>query len=130
MSAVVPVNQVDEGFAIFGAAGANVFNTKAFDCSKSKTASFTISWGAVAATAGTLKFQGTDDPRVISDPGNAVWVDLTVTTFHGSWPTVGATASQALVVLESLPHYVRLVDTQSAGGGANQFKVFAFGRAI
>lgn len=81
--------------------------------------SLTILWAAVAATAGVLSLEGTDDPT------QTTWVPLTITTYHGTWPNVAATASQALVVLSDCPAFVRIRYTRSAGGGAAQFNAYA-----
>ena len=78
--------------------------------------SFTLNWAAGGAgTAGTLSFEGTDDPT------QNVWVPLTIATFHGTFPTVGTGAAKALVVLDNCPGYVRLKYTPTGGGAANQF---------
>lgn len=85
-----------------------------------RTASFTTAWGAGASTAGALGFEGTDDP----DKAAGSVVPLTTAVSHGTFPTVGATAGKALVVLTNCPGYVRQVYTRSAGGVADQFKSF------
>lgn len=83
-----------------------------------RLASLTVAWGAVAATAGALSIEGTDDP------GGTAAVPLTVATSHGTWPTVGATASAALVVLTNCPGWIRVRYTRTAGGGADQFQTY------
>lgn len=84
-----------------------------------RVASLTLSWGAVASTAGVLAAEGTDDPTF------ATWVPLTVSVTHGTWPNVAAVAANAMVVLSNCPGFVRLKYTRSAGGGADQFNVYA-----
>lgn len=83
-----------------------------------RTASFTTSWAAAASTAGVLSFEGTDDPS------QTAVVPLGISVSQGTFPNVGATASQALVVLTNCPGYVRQRYTRSAGGVADQFKSF------
>lgn len=80
-----------------------------------RRASFSLAWAAAASTAGTLAFEGTDDA------GQTVVIPLTVATFHGTFPTVGATAGNMLVVLDNCPGWVRLKYTKSGGGAAAQF---------
>lgn len=84
-----------------------------------RNASFTLAWSEAASTAGTLSFEGTDDPS------QAVYAPLTIATKHGTFPAVGATADKALVALSNCPGWVRLVYTRSGGGGANQFNAYA-----
>lgn len=95
------------------------------DCSKSHCVSFTVTWTAVASTAGTLSLQGTDDPAKAATS----LVTLTLPTTHGAWPTVAATASTALAIIENPPRFVRVVYTRSAGGGAGQFNTYVSARA-
>lgn len=83
--------------------------------------SLTLFWSLVASTSGTLSVQGTDDP----DLGTDSWVNLTVGTYHGTWPTVGAAKANALVVLDNCPLYVRVKYVKAGGGGANQFQGWA-----
>lgn len=85
-----------------------------------RRASFTLAWTLVAATSGTLAFEGTDDPAKAA----ANVVTLTIATSHGTYPTVGAAAANALVVLDNCPGYVRVKYTRAAGGGAGQFSGF------
>jgi hypothetical protein len=80
-----------------------------------RAASFTLAWAGATSTAGTLSFEGTDDPA------QGVVVPLTINTSHGTFPTVGAAASQALVVINNCPAYVRMKWTRSGGGAAGQF---------
>ncbi len=114
------------------------------DCTYCHQISFTIAWTAVAATAGTLTIEGTDDPtqanslyshsyayaQVAADftAGTNV-VPLTITTTHGTYPTVSTSAANAMVILENPPRFVRVKYTRSAGGGAAQFTVLASARA-
>lgn len=77
--------------------------------------SWTTAWAAVAATSGTLSFEGTDDPTQTSV------VALTPTVTHGTYPTVGTAAAAALVVLANCPGWVRMRYTRAAGGAAGQF---------
>lgn len=81
--------------------------------------SLSIFWAAVASTAGVLSLEGTDDPT------QTKWIPLTIQTYHGTWPNVGATASQALVVLSDCPSFVRIKYVRSGGGGAGQFNAYA-----
>ena len=102
-----------------------------FDCATCHQIGFTVSWSAVAATAGTLAIEGTDDTsQAVAGAGGANVVTLTVSTSHGTFPTVGTTAANAMVRLENPPHWVRLKYTRSAGGGASQFQAFAHGRSV
>lgn len=80
-----------------------------------RRASFTLNWAGAASTAGTLSFEGTDDPT------QTVAVPLTLATSHGTFPTVGASAAKALVVIDNCPGWVRLKYTGTGGGAANQF---------
>lgn len=82
--------------------------------------SSTIAWSAVAATAGVITFEGSDDPA------HAAPVTLTIDKTHGDdISAVGASAGEAVVVLADCPGWVRIVYTRSAGGGAGQFTMFA-----
>ena len=85
-----------------------------------RVASFTILWAAFAATAGTLSFEGTDDPTNAA----ASWVPITVAKSHGTFPAVGAVAAKALVLLSNCPGWVRVKYTRSAGGTADQFQTW------
>jgi len=101
------------------------------DCRELKEIGFTISWTAVAATAGTLSFEGTDDPaQAVAGAAGTNVVVLTIATYHGTYPTVSTAAANCMVRLENPPIYVRPVYTRSAGGGAGQFSGFAHGRSI
>lgn len=86
--------------------------------------SFTVSWAGFAATAGVLSFEGTDFPAddVVNIPPAGLIVPLTITTFHGTFPNVAATAGRALVILENPPGWVRGRYTPSGGGTVNQFQ--------
>lgn len=83
-----------------------------------RNASLTCKWAAGASTAGTLSVEGTDDPT------GAVAVPLTIDKSHGTFPTVAATASQALVALSNCPGFIRLKYTRSGGGVASQFDAY------
>jgi hypothetical protein len=80
-----------------------------------RRASFTLGWAGVAATAGTLAIEGTDDPT------QTIAVALTLGTYHGTYPTVGAGAGTLLAVVDNCPGWVRLKYTRSGGGAAAQF---------
>lgn len=120
--AIRPENDHDSGFLV-GQSGLASFSSPWKDTSKSHCVSFTITWSAFAATAGTLSFEGTDDPL------QAAPVTLTVPTSHGTYPTVGTSAAGCVVVFENCPRYVRCSYTRSAGGTTGQFNVFVGARA-
>jgi hypothetical protein len=90
-----------------GAAGFRVLST-------------TISWAAFALTNGAFSVVGTDDPAQAA----ASEVLLTISSTHGTFPTVGATAANAMVVLSNCPGYVKWKYTRAAGGTAGQFNLF------
>jgi hypothetical protein len=102
------------------------------DCRELKEIGFTISWTAVAATAGTLSFEGTDDPaQAVAGAGGTNVVALAnITAAGGTYPTVGTVAANCMVRFENPPIYIRVIYTRSAGGGAGQFSGFAHGRSI
>ena len=93
---------------------------------------FTISWTAVASTDGTLSFQGTDDPaQAVAGAGGTNVVTLTVSApAGGTFPTVGAAAANCMVRFENPSHFIRVIYTRVAGGGANQFQAFTHGRRV
>jgi hypothetical protein len=84
-----------------------------------RNASLTAKWAAAGSTSGTLSIEGTDDPLGV------VAVALTIDKSHGTYPTVGATASQGLVALSNCPGFIRMKYTRAAGGAASQFDVYA-----
>lgn len=124
MADIRPQNDHNPWF-VQNQSGSSTWQSGWFDCSKSHCVSFTVSWTAVALTAGTLSLQGTDDP---TKAATSV-VTLTLSTTHGTWPTVSTTASAGLAIIENAPRFVRVVFTSTAGGGANQFNVFVGARA-
>ena len=105
-----------------------------FDASACKQLSFTISWSAVAATAGTLAFEVTNDSaQAVAGVGGTNVVAVTaalVVAAGGTYPTVSTSAANCHVAFENCSHWVRLVYTRSAGGGAGQFQAFAHGRSV
>ena len=101
------------------------------DASQYKEFGFTISWSAFAATAGTLSFEGTDDPaQAVTGAGGTNVVALTVATYHGTYPTVGTAAANCMVRFENPPMFIRPIYTRSAGGTTSQFQGFAHGRRV
>lgn len=99
------------------------------DASEYRQYGFTISWTAVAATAGTLSFEGTDDrAQAVTGAGGTNVVALTVVTYHGTYPTVSTSAANCMVRFENPPAFIRPIYTRSAGGGASQFQGFTHGR--
>jgi len=129
--AIKPMND-DQLDLLSGQTGVANWVTPWRECSQSHQVSFTIGWAAAASTAGTLSFEGTDDPTqaagLVFAPETNV-VPLTITTFHGTYPTVSTSAANALVILENPPKYVRVKYTFSAGGAAGQFRVMSSARA-
>lgn len=111
---------------LLGQTGLASFSGPWVRCDYLHRVSFTVSWTAVAATAGTLSLEGTDypidRPELGAVPATAI-VPLTITAFHGTWPAVAAIAAVGLVIAENLPRWVRLTYTRSAGGGAAQFDI-------
>jgi len=83
-----------------------------------RNVSMSTSWIAGASTAGTLSWEGTDDPA------HGAPVPLTANTYHGTGLTVGTGAGQTLIAFSGCPGYVRQKYTRSAGGVANQFNLF------
>lgn len=59
----------------------------------------------------TITLQGSNDPRVISDPGNAAWFTMVDPQGNG----ITATSAKGEALLEN-PRYIRAI---SAGGGAS-----------
>lgn len=99
--------------------------------------SFNVWWSAVAATSGTLSFQGTNDETKVTaagdtlgqpNPAAASITAITVATSHGTFPTVGTAAANCLVNLTDTPKYIRLKYTSAAGGGVNQFQAAVYGK--
>lgn len=86
---------------------------------------YMLAWTAVAATAGTLTIEVTNDP----DGGalNTLALDNAQLTWLGTGFAPSTTAGLSLIVLENLPRYVRMKYTRSAGGGADQFSLRTFG---
>ena len=84
------------------------------DCSDVVCAGFHVEWEAVALTAGTLSIEGTNDPT------QEKFQEMTISVSHGTWPTVGATAAGAIVLVQNPPRFLRLKYTQSAGGSYDQ----------
>lgn len=95
-------------------------------------------WSAVAATAGTLALQGSNDAvsGVLPAPTAQSIVTLTVATpangittgLYGAQPAAGA-AGAIMIVFARPPKLVRLDYVRSAGGGAAQFQAAWFARA-
>ena len=83
-----------------------------------RMASLQVNWTAVAATNGTLSVEGTNDAS------KTVVTSLTIDKSHGTYPTVGATASSAMVNVSDCPGWIRVKYTRVAGGGAGQFTGF------
>lgn len=114
-----------------GQSGAASWVSPWFDRQKWHLLSWNVWWTAFAATAGTLSLEGTNDPTQILDttfvPNNPV-VPLTITVFHGTWPTVGAIAAAALVNTSEGQAFERLKYTRGAGGTTGQFFAQLFGR--
>ena len=125
MSVVVPQNPKDDAYLV-GQTGLSSWQGPWFDASLCHELGFTVAWTAVAATNGTLYIEGTDDP----DKGALNVVPLTISTSHGTWPTVAAIAGNAMVRVSNPPHFIRLGYTRIAGGGAAQFKAFCHGRSL
>lgn len=103
-------------------------------CRGLRRISFTMWWTAVASTDGDFFFEGSDDPRVASDPANATWVILTPpsaslhkngsdVTLSGNLFTINASAEEMIVNFADPPAYVRLCYTRRGGGGAAQLNV-------
>ncbi len=133
MSVVVPQNPQDIAY-LANKSGLATFSGPWFDASLCKSVSFQLAWSAVAATNGTLSIEGTNDSAeaaadIVTIAVAAAGIGASV-EFQGTWPTVGAIAANALVTLRDPPHFVRVSYTRVAGGGANQFQGFAFGRSL
>ena len=89
-------------------------------------AQFQVSWTAVAATAGTLQLQGTNDQAQAA--GSILSFDNSLLTWWGNGPTVAATASTTMLAVASPMRFHRLIYTRGAGGGADQFTIACIGR--
>jgi len=104
--------------------GSTSFNAGWIDTRKCRELVAHVSWTAIAATAGTLALQGSEDDSLSSTTA----VTLTATVTHGAQPT-GGTAGSLILVVEYIPSFVRLIYTRTGGGGANQFTAWIMGRA-
>jgi hypothetical protein len=102
------------------------FNGDTVDCRKLTRLSFTAQWTADsgAARAGRFKLQTTDDPRALTDPANAAWVDRTYptgstdgdATVATKFATIGTAAGIEQFNFEIPPSFARLVwDNTTAG---------------
>lgn len=102
------------------------FNGDTVDCRKLVRLSFTAQWTADSGSTrvGNLKIQTTDDPRAITDPSNAAWVDRTLqasgydgdATESGVNAAIGAAAGKEQFAFVDLPNYCRLIwDNTTAG---------------
>jgi hypothetical protein len=100
--------------------------------------SFTLGWSAVGSTDGDFFWQGSDDPRADSDPGNAVWVTFTIpagsyhsngadVTVSGRLATINANAEEVVFNFENPPSHMRLCYTRRGGGAASQLNVWRSG---
>ena len=103
-----------------------------------KRVSFTLGWTAVGSTDGDFYWQGSDDPRADSDPGNAVWVTLTIPagSYHsngadvsvsGRLATINANAEEVVFNFENPPPFMRLGYTRRGVGAAAQLNVWRSG---
>lgn len=133
MSSVIPMTWIQLA-SLQNQSGLATFQSPWVDATKWRVVAFEIDWTAVAATAGTLAIEGSLDYRIPDSgpfvPSALKIVPMTITTSHGTWPTVGVSAANAMVILENTPPLVRVTYTRSAGGAVNQFNVQVFGRAL
>ena len=125
----VPAITKDNAYMV-GVSGLATFYGPWVDCSKARSMSFNLAWTAVAATAGTLSIEGTnDDAQAVTGTAGTNVTTLTIGTYHGTYPTVSTSAANCMVIVEPCPKWVRIVYTRSAGGGAGQFTGRVFGRS-
>ena len=131
MATTIPDSYSDPIY-LSGVSGLATFYGAWVDCSFLKQIGFTLSWTAVAATAGVLSVEGTDDAaQAVAGAGGTNVVAITVATATGgTWPNVSTGAANAMVRFENPPRYIRIIYTRTAGGGAGQFSGFAHGRSI
>lgn len=87
------------------------------DTSDWDSVSFELWWSAVAATNGTISFEGTDDPALVQ---NVVLVTPTVIHGNGNALSVSTTASKVMCMFENTPDFMRAVYTRVAGGSSTQ----------
>ena len=92
------------------------------DCDTVVAIAFHVEWSAFAATDGTLSIEGTNDPT------QTKFQALTINVSHGTFPTAGATAAGAIVILQNPPRFVRLKYTRTAGGTTGQMNAWVEAR--
>lgn len=97
--------------------------------------SWIFSWSAVAATAGQLGFDVTNDPATaVAGALGANGVTIPGTSI-GTWygvadGTVGIVAGASGIVTRNSWRFIRGVYVRGAGGGAAQFQGFIHGRGV
>ena len=116
-----PTQRQDDAYIVNGSMLANILGPW-IDCADVVCMGFHAEWAAFAATSGTLSIQGSNDPT------QTKFQEMTISVSHGTWPTVGATAAGAIVLIQNPPHWLRLKYTRVAGGTTNQMQAWAFGR--
>lgn len=102
-----------------GMAGAGTMTSRWLDMLEMHMCSFNIAWTNVAATAGTISFEGTNDPAQAST--SIVTLTPTVILGNGGVLTTIAAASVVIVNFSELPRFVRYKNVQTAGGAVGQF---------
>ena len=124
------VNDVLSGCSLVTAqATTATFTSKTIDTRKMEHLSITsqLTADSGAARVGALKVQVTDDPRALSDPGNAAWADMVLRVEEVGSPGSPETAEVSSVAIDENAgvfrfaftvrgSYVRLVYTSSTAG--------------
>lgn len=122
MSGVKPWARADEHYIEDGDMDGDITGAW-LDCSDVVCAGFHVEWSAFALTAGTLSVEGTNDPTQVA------FQTMTISVSHGTFPTVGATAAGAIVLVQNPPRFVRLKYTRTAGGTMDQMNAWTNSRS-
>lgn len=132
-------------FYMDGFSGLASFTGRWIDTAMLSCISFNIWWTAVAATAGTLAIQASNDMTMGVDPNASGPTAESITTLTLTAPTggstlgvhgnsgslaVGASASSVVIIMEKLPKFLRVSYTRSAGGGSGQFFGSVYGKSL
>lgn len=91
-------------------------------CFIGELAIWEVWWSAFAGTAGSLALQGTQDQQAVPSASRIITLPALTSGVYGAWPTVGATAGNAVAMIKSPFSRMRLTYTSSGPGTVNQFQ--------
>lgn len=111
-----------------GKAGAADMYSEWVDLLYYHTSSWNIAWTAVAATAGTISFEGTNDPTYAAT--SIVTCVPTTIRGNGGSLTVPVTAAciECAFDVKDMPRFMRYKNHQTAGGAVGQFSGWLIAR--